>query len=466
MLFSSITFLFYFLPIVMLFYWIVPKRFKNLLLFISSLFFYAWGEPKYVFLMAFTIAIGYIWGILVEKYAATNVRPILVSFIVLIGLGILGIFKYADLFINTWNGITGISVPLLHIALPIGISFYTFQMLSYVLDVANGKVKAQKNPIKLATYIAMFPQLIAGPIVRYTDIEKQLEERHCNLEQMSYGTRRFVLGLGKKVILANAFGEIVTKFHTTEEKTVLLAWIYAFAASLQIYFDFSGYSDMAIGLGQFLGFSFPENFDHPYESTSVTEFWRRWHMTLGKWFRDYLYIPLGGNRVSQVRWFFNIFIVWMATGLWHGASFNFVAWGLYFAFLLILEKKWILRWLNKAKIMNHLYLLFFVMISFLLFDADTIHEAMRNICMLFGGMNVSVKTKDSIFLLKDYGVLLGIGMIGATSIPVRIAKKITQVGGRISLGAILEPIYLMLVFLLSLASLINGSFNPFLYFRF
>lgn len=466
MLFSSITFLFYFLPIVLFTYWIIPKRFRNMLLFISSLFFYAWGEPKYVLLMLFMIGIGYGIGLLLEKTSDSKWHKPIIVLGVLLGIGILAIFKYTDFFVDTWNQIFQTSIPLPNIVLPIGISFYTFQMISYVLDVSRGDAKTQKNPLKLATYIAMFPQLIAGPIVRYTDIEKQLDRRTCDWEKLSMGTRRFVLGLGKKVILANTFGELVTTFHETTEKTVLYVWIYAIAASLQIYFDFSGYSDMAIGLGHLFGFQFPENFDYPYEAKSITEFWRRWHMTLGSWFRDYLYIPLGGNRVKKWRWFLNIFIVWMATGLWHGASFNFVLWGIYFAILLIIEKKWILKWLQKRKIINHIYLIFMVVVSFILFDSATIQEAIQNIAMLLGGMSVPVKSMESLFLLKDYGWLFVIGVLGATSMPAKLVRVFKVKCGSVPLFAFLEPVYLGIILMISVASLINGSFNPFLYFRF
>lgn len=466
MLFSSITFLFYFLPIVMLIYLVVPRCLKNSVILIASLFFYAWGEPRYVFLMIATIVLGYLFGLLIEKCTQKKGKKLLISLSVIFSLGVLGLFKYADFFIDNFNRISGKQVSALHLALPVGISFYTFQVLSYLIDVYRGDAKAQRNFISLATYISMFPQLIAGPIVRYTDIEEQLTHRTHSIEKISYGIRRFCMGLSKKVLLANALGEICVAYKESGEQTVLFAWLYAIAISLQIYFDFSGYSDMAIGLGSIFGFDFPENFKHPFTSKSITEFWRRWHITLGSWFRDYLYIPMGGNRVSKLRFCFNLFVVWAATGLWHGANWNFVFWGLYFAVLLILEKIFLGPILKKMKGFSHVYLVFLILISFLIFDANSMGEIFHNIGGLFGLTGQGFTSVEASFLLRDYAGILIVSIIGATRLPVFLVNKFSENQlGRKTRNA-LEPLYLSALLILSIASLVNGSFNPFLYFRF
>ena len=320
MLFSSIPFLYYFLPLVLLVYLIAPKKLKNTVLFVSSLVFYGWGEPIYVFLMIATVALGYVFGLLIEKYREKPISKLFLVLSVVFPLLSLGYFKYADFFISNFNRLTGLSVPLLKLVLPIGISFYTFQILSYTVDVYRGVVSAQKNPINLATYVALFPQLIAGPIVRYADIEAQLTERQHSFDKVSEGIKRFIIGLSKKILIANTLGELCEVFMASNGLSVAFHWLFAFSYMLQIYFDFSGYSDMAIGLGKLSGFDFMENFRYPFISSSITEFWRRWHISLGSWFRDYLYIPLGGNRVNKGRMFFNIFVVWFLTGFWHGAE--------------------------------------------------------------------------------------------------------------------------------------------------
>ena len=324
MLFSSIPFLYYFLPIVLILYFLVPDKTKNLVLLLFSLFFYGWGESQYVFLMIGIIFSGYILGLFIEKYRNHSLGKLFLVLAVLIDVIVLGYFKYADFFVENFNMLTGMEIPLLRIALPIGISFFIFQILSYDIDVYRGNVKAQKNPLILATYVAMFPQLIAGPIVRYVDVEKQLRKRTHSIELVAEGIRRFMIGLAKKVLIANALGECCAVFKDSSEKGVLFFWIYGIGFMLHIYFDFSGYSDMAIGLGKIFGFHFMENFNYPYISESITEFWRRWHISLGSWFRDYIYIPLGGNRVSRARWIFNIVAVWFLTGFWHGAAWNFI----------------------------------------------------------------------------------------------------------------------------------------------
>ena len=349
MVFSGIPFLYYFLPVVLLLYYLSPKILKNSVLLLASLVFYAWGEPRLIILMIITVAQSFAAGILIEKFPKAAKAVMAVS--VTLSFLSLGYFKYADFFIGSVNSLTGLSIPLTKAVLPIGISFYTFQIASYVVDVWRGDTKAQRNFIDLAMYITMFPQLIAGPIVRYSDVEAELHDRVLTSEGLAYGARRFVLGLSKKLLIADVLGVIVADFKSADEKSLLFWWLYAITCTLQIYFDFSGYSDMAIGLGKLLGFNFPENFDHPFISGSVTEFWRRWHMTLGGWFRDYLYIPLGGNRVSKPRWIFNIAVVWMATGLWHGAAWNFVLWGVFFAVFLMIEKLWLLKYLKKSRVL-------------------------------------------------------------------------------------------------------------------
>ena len=460
MVFSSITFLFYFLPIVLVLYYLVPNKLKNLILLISSFIFYFYGEPKYVLLMVFSIMSTYICGRLVDKYRGTKKSKLFLILEIIISIGLLIYFKYADFIIKNINLWLSQKIDLINVLLPIGISFYTFQMISYVVDVYKGEVKVQKNILKLATYVSLFPQLIAGPIVRYSTIEKQLEHREYSINKFSLGVRRFVIGIGKKVMIANVIGTLVNNFLIIDEKSVLFYWLYAIGVMLQIYFDFSGYSDMAIGLGKMFGFGFLENFNYPYIATSITEFWRRWHISLSSWFRDYVYIPLGGNRVSKIKWIRNIMIVWLLTGLWHGAEWNFIIWGIYFGILLIVEKIFLLKRAEKTpKILKIIYTLFFVMISFIIFNGN---EIMENIKGLFGIGNVPVISKESIYYLKSYFVVILIGIIGATPIMKNIVKK-EKIKKIVN---ILEPIYLFIILLLSTSYIIDGSFNPFLYFRF
>ena len=467
MLFSSITFLYCFLPLVLVFYFLAPGKFKNVVLLIASLFFYGWGEPKFLLLMILTIVFGYMMGILTEKYPLR--RKVWLAMSILFDLGALAFFKYADFFIGSVNAVTGLSIPLLRIALPIGISFYTFQILSYNIDVYRGEVPVQRNLLHLATYISMFPQLIAGPIVRYKDISNQLECRVISIDKAACGIRRFVIGLSKKVLIANSFGELCAVFRDSGDKSVLFYWMYAFAFSLQIYYDFSGYSDMAIGLGEILGFDFMENFNYPYISKSITEFWRRWHISLGSWFRDYVYIPLGGSRVGTIRRFVNIYVVWMLTGLWHGAAWNFVIWGLYFAILLMIEKIFLLKYLEKCKVLNHLYVLFLVVISFVVFNANSMAQAWQDIAGMFRAELVSV---EAAYYFSSYLLLFGIAAIGATPLPKMICQKIADFAenekGKLysCLYIVAEVTVLAGLLMLVTAYLVDGSFNPFLYFRF
>ena len=466
MLFSSIPFLYYFLPSVLILYFIVPKKLKNTVLMLSSLVFYGWGEPKYVFLMIASIVIGYFSGILIEAFSQKKLSKVFVGVSVAVNLGFLAYFKYADFFIENFNTVTGLSLPLLRIALPIGISFYTFQILSYTIDVYRKDVKAQKNIINLACYITMFPQLIAGPIVRYSDIAKQLEERSHSFENFSKGMRRFVLGLGKKILIANTLGELCDIFKASDDKSVLFYWLYAIAFGLHVYFDFSGYSDMAIGLGRIFGFKFYENFNYPYISKSATEFWRRWHMSLGTWFRDYVYIPLGGNRVSKVRWFFNIFVVWFLTGFWHGAAWNFIIWGLFFAILLIMEKVFLLKYLNKTKILSRVYTLVAVGISFVIFNATDMKEAFSYIGEMFGVGEIPLVSTEFFYYLKNFAVTLVVGITGATPIVKRSVENLFENKKISKFIWILEPVGLVVLLAVMTAYLVDGSFNPFLYFRF
>ncbi len=464
MLFSSIPFLFYFLPCVLILYFIVPKQLKNTVLLITSLVFYAWDRPKFAVLMVAAIVLGYIFGLLIEKYRDTKLSKLFLILSVGSSIGMLGFFKYTDFFISTFNSVSGFSAPLTGIALPIGISFYTFQILSYTVDVYRGDVAAQKNPINLAAYVAMFPQLIAGPIVRYSDIEKQLNNRTHSFELVAHGIRRFVIGLGKKILIANSLGELCDVFRASDDKSVLFYWLYAIAFTLHIYFDFSGYSDMAIGLGKIFGFDFLENFDYPYISGSVTEFWRRWHMSLGTWFRDYVYIPLGGNRVNKLKWFRNILVVWFLTGFWHGAAWNFIVWGLYFAVLLVLEKFVLKKFLDKSRVLRHIYVMLLVIISFVIFNAADMGEALQYIGSMFGFGNVPVYSTEWLYYLRSYAVVIIIGIIGATPLPKKIVSKISE--KNIKIVNIAEPVVLVALVIVMTAYLVDGSFNPFLYFRF
>ena len=460
MLFSSIPFLYYFLPAVLTVYFLVPRKAKNAVLLLSSLFFYGWGEPKYLALMVFTIASFYGCGLAIETAEKPAMKKFWLTVSVVIGIVLLTVFKYADFFLQSFAAVTGLSIPLLRLALPIGISFYTFQCMSYAVDVYRGNVPAQKNPISFGAYVALFPQLIAGPIVRYVDVARELESRKTTFEDVTYGARRFLIGLSKKILIANQLGQLTEIFRSSGEKSILFYWMYAVAFMLHIYFDFSGYSDMAIGLGRLFGFHFIENFNYPYLSRSVTEFWRRWHMSLGSWFRDYVYIPMGGNRVSKMRWVFNILTVWMLTGLWHGASWNFVLWGLLFAVLLLLEKL-VFPVGKMPAFLQHLYVLFVVMVSFVLFNASDLTQAGADIAGLFGIGGIPAVTAESIYYLRSYAGIFALCIVGATPAVKNLAGRIP-----VKYAAVLEPLMLMGLLLLCTGYLVDGSFNPFLYFRF
>lgn len=468
MLFSSMIFLCGFLPVVLIVYYLMSRRIglANLWLFLASLFFYAWGEPRYIFIMLFSTVFDYCNGRLIgvfqkrEKHLAAK----LVLLLSVVGnLGILGFFKYTDFVIGSINSLTGSGIGLLSLALPIGISFYTFQTMSYTIDVYRGEVTPQRNIINFGMYVCLFPQLIAGPIVRYRDVQQQMTGRRLDWESVEAGLMRFLMGLAKKVLLANQVGEIYEMIAGLGgELSTGLAWLGAICYTFQIYFDFSGYSDMAIGLGRMFGFHFPENFDHPYESRSVTEFWRRWHMTLSGWFRDYVYIPLGGNRKGLPRQIFNLLIVWFLTGLWHGAGWNFVLWGLYYFVFLVLEKVVLGKALGRLPAgLQHLYTLFVVVVGWVLFAMDDFAQLKRYVQAMFG-IGVKLTSDFTLYEWRNLACFLVLLMIAATSLPARVVKRVFSEKCRKVLGRIVT----ILLLFLSVAFLVSGSYNPFLYFRF
>ena len=461
MLFSSIPFLYYFLPAVLVMYFLVPKRWRNAVLLISSLFFYGWGEPKMLILMMLTISVFYVCGLAIGMAKQRKWKKVWLTVSVVMGLGFLGLFKYADFFISSFNAVTGLNVRLLGLALPVGISFYTFQCLSYTVDVYRGNVPAQKSAVAFGAYVALFPQLIAGPIVRYVDVARELESRSVTAEDLTYGLRRFLVGLSKKVILADNFALLIQIFRDSDEKSLVFYWMYAIAFMLNIYFDFSGYSDMAIGLGRIFGFRFIENFNYPYLSRSVTEFWRRWHMSLGSWFRDYVYIPLGGNRVKKWRWVVNILAVWMLTGLWHGAAWNFVLWGLMYAVLLLAEK-WLPGLQKLPDVLRRGYVLLVVCLGFVLFNAENMAQAGADFAGLFGLSGLPLVTQASNYYLSSYAVLFLVGFVGATPLVRDLGRKLEGT----TVGAVLEPLAMLALLLICTGYLVDGSFSPFLYFRF
>ncbi len=467
MLFSSISFIYYFLPIVLILYYLSPFKFKNFILLISSLFFYFYGEPIYVILMIASCLSGYLHGLWIEKCRKSRYAKIPLICSIVFSIGILLYFKYADFFIENISFIFDLDINPLKLLLPIGISFYTFQILSYTIDVYRGNAKVQRNFFDFAAYVTLFPQLIAGPIVRYTTIEEELSQRNHTLADFSYGVNRFIVGLSKKVLIANTLGELGEIFTNIQQTTVLFHWIAAIAFMLQIYYDFSGYSDMAIGLGRIFGFHFLENFNYPYISKNITEFWRRWHISLGTWFRDYVYIPMGGSRVSNIKWIRNIFTVWFLTGFWHGAAWNFVIWGLYFGIFLILEKFLLNDILNKLPaIAGHIYTLFFVTISFVIFNTNSMAECFEFIKGMFGLLNIIFSNAETNYYLSSYGLVLVIAAFGSTPITVKVINILKSAKKGEYILNILEPFVLTSLLLLITGYLIDGSFNPFLYFRF
>ena len=468
MVFSGIPFLYFFLPPLLALYFLIPGKFswgirvKNLLLLAFSLVFYTVGEPKYIWLMLGSVLSAYVFALGIEKLEKG--RGILLTLSLAIAFFPLLFYKYAGFFTENINAIFGASVPVLRLSLPIGISFYTFQLVSYLADVYRRRVPAQKNPLSLALYVSFFPQLIAGPIVRYSDINEMLDKREHTLENFSAGALRFTVGLGKKILLANTLGELCDLYRNSADKTMLFTWVYAIAICCQIYFDFSGYSDMAIGLGRIFGFHFIENFNYPYMSSGPAEFWRRWHISLGSFFRDYVYIPMGGNRVSLPRWMFNILTVWFLTGFWHGAGWTFICWGLYFAVFLELEKfaKPVISRTPNA--VCRIVTLFIVMISFMLFDAATIADFARNVAGLFNFANIA--NAETLYYLRSYGVLLILAVIGCTDFPKRAAVWLAEKSKIASAVQLFTPVFMTVMLIVCTAYLVDGSFNPFLYFRF
>ena len=462
MLFSSIPFAYYFLPAVLVLYFLVPFRFKNAVLLAFSLVFYGWGEPVYLILMTLSILMGWVFGLLIGKYRGTKRAKLFLTASVVTSLGLLGWFKYADFAVENLNAL-GLDLALPRVALPIGISFYTFQILSYTIDVYRGNAERQKSLVNFGAYVSMFPQLIAGPIVRYADVARQLESREHSVEKASLGVRRFVIGLAKKVLIANQLGQLIELYRASSQPSVLFVWMYAAAFALQIYFDFSGYSDMAIGLGKIFGFDLLENFNYPFISRSISEFWRRWHMSLGGWFRDYVYIPLGGNRVKPLRYVFNVLAVWALTGLWHGAAWNFVLWGLLFAALLTAEK--FLLGKAMAKLPGWLVrvpILVILLISFVLFNASSLSQAAADVGGMLGLGGLPAVSAESLYYLRSYGLLLVMAVVGATPLVKNLALRLEK--GKAF--ALLEPVVLCALLLAVTAFLVGGSFNPFLYFRF
>lgn len=468
MVFSSLFFLFVFLPAVLLLYYITPRQYRNFVLFISSLFFYAWGEPVYILLMLFSTAANYTLGLLLGRCREknSNARPVLIVSI-FINIGLLCFFKYFDFLLQTINSLLGTSLASPDLALPLGISFYTFQAISYIIDVYRGAVPAQRKFIVFGTYIALFPQLIAGPIVRYHMVAEQLVGRVEGLEVFGEGVRRFVVGLGKKVLLANNIGLLWQQIQQLppSEVTILTAWLGITAFALQIYFDFSGYSDMAIGLGKMFGFTFPENFNYPYISRSITEFWRRWHISLGSWFREYVYIPLGGNRLGKPALYRNLFLVWFLTGLWHGADWNFVLWGLYYGFILALEKAFLLKWLSRApRFICHAYAVLMVLLGWVLFAFDNLPTGWQYFQALFGLSGAGLLDRESIYFLYTHAILIIIALFVSTPFINKIKQKLFESSAALYYAA--ATFSCLLVLFLSTAYLVDTTYNPFLYFRF
>lgn len=472
MVFSSLLFLFRFLPIVLALYYIVPKRFvhiRNLVLFVASLLFYSWGEPRYVWIMIFSTVEDYSLGRFIswsmERENKLGQKLGLLTSIT-INLGILFYFKYSNFFLDSLNHVAGSSFSFKEIVLPIGISFYTFQTMSYTIDVYRKQVPCQKNILAFGTYVALFPQLIAGPIVQYKTVSEELTHRKHSMDLFQEGVLRFVTGLGKKVLLANSIGSLSDKVFamSTSELPVATAWLGVLAFMFQVYFDFSGYSDMAIGLGKMFGFHFPDNFNYPYMSKSITEFWRRWHMTLGAWFREYVYIPLGGNRCGRKKQMLNIAIVWLLTGFWHGASWNFVLWGVYYGCILMMEKVFLLNWISKKpKWVGHVYSLFFILTGWMIFAIEDLQKLWSYTKVMFGGSNVGFFDGSTIYYLYTNFTILLFCVIGSTNLPKKVAERVCR---KENFRGVLEIVYLLFVLVIVLAFLVDASYNPFLYFRF
>lgn len=457
--FSSMTFLYTFLPVALLVYFLCPKGWRRGVLLGESLLFYAWAGPKYLPLLFAITLLGWGFGLLLNRLHSQKSRKIALTVYILLTLCPLLVCKYGDFLLSGVNDLTGTSLPMLQLGLPLGISFYTFGAISYGVDVYRGMAE-ERNLLSYALYMGFFPKLTSGPIARYGDMKTELETPALSLHSAAHGAGRFVVGLGKKVLIADQLALLVSGCKGASEQTVLTCWLYALGYTLELYFDFSGYSDMAIGLGEVLGFSLPENFRYPYLATSLTDFWRRWHMTLGSWFRDYLYIPLGGNRKGKLRWMLNLLVVWAATGLWHGAGWNFILWGLFFGLLLMGEKLFLLPLLKKGKVWNRVYVWLALLVSFILFDNTNLSTAFGYIRGLFGGL--PLVSTESLYLLRSYGVLLVLGMLGATPLIKKLWGRVENLPAM----AILQPVALLLLLLLSTAFMVDGSFVSFMYSRF
>lgn len=474
MVFSSLIFLYVFLPIVILLYFILPKIFRNTILLIASLFFYAWGEPTYVVLMLISILFNYIMGLIIDKADVKSKRLSLLWITILLNFAILGYYKYAGFFIDIYSDITGQTIEWEAVPLPIGISFYTFQAVSYIIDVYRRDVKAQRSLIDLSLFISLFPQLVAGPIVRYQTIAEQIKQRFVASSDLMIGTRRFIQGLGKKVLIANPMGSVADEVFaiSAADLTTGTAWVGIIAYSLQIYFDFSGYSDMAIGLARIFGFNFEENFNYPYIAQSITEFWRRWHISLSSWFRDYVYFPLGGSRVShQWKVYRNLLIVWTFTGFWHGASWTFMAWGFYYGILICLEKKFLLNWLSKIpRVVRHIYVLILVMIGWVFFRADNFTYSFDYIKTMFFITENEFYDYSTLIYLQDYGIYFALAIVLAIPIYM-VYQNWTEARAEQSLAfaaslRVWQTVYYMVLILIVTMYLVNATHNPFIYFRF
>ena len=459
MLFSSITFIYYFLPVLLLVYFIVPKKYKNLVLLIFSLIFYFLGEPKYIVILILSCLLNYYFG---KKVSTDKNKKLWLIISVIYNVGQLLIFKYTDFFIENINNVFNSSINYLYIVMPIGISFFTFQAMGYVFDIYMGKHKPASKLLDFMTYISLFPQLVAGPIVRYSDVKKELVKRESNFDKFSEGITRFVIGLSKKVLLANVLGEFAGDL---VEVDLLSSWLKPILFTLQIYFDFSGYSDMAIGLGLIFGFRFLENFNYPLIASSITDFWRRWHMSLSSWFRDYVYIPLGGNRNGLIKQIRNIFVVWFLTGFWHGASWNFIIWGLYFGVLLVIEKMFLKKFIDKTKVFKYIYTSIIVVISFLIFSTDNLKDIFSSLGNMFMINDIPLTSSSTIYYLKNNLVLLIISIIGATPLMKCLVKKI-RLSKFKKVVECLEVVVVLGLLILTTAFLVDASVNPFLYFRF
>ena len=457
MIFSSLLFLFIFLPIFLLIYYLVPFKFKNFILLLFSLLFYSWGEPIYILLLIFSSVVDYTNGLLIDKFQDDKKKKrIFLILSIIINLSLLGVFKYSNFIVNNLN-LFGLNINIPDIALPLGISFFTFQTMSYSMDVYWGNVKAEKNFLDFMTYVSMFPQLVAGPIVRYDEVSKELHERKINVKGFYNGMFKFLTGLFKKVLIANNVGLLFSLISSDTNISMFTAWLGIIAYTLQIYFDFSGYSDMAVGLGKMLGFNYPENFNYPYIATSITDFWRRWHMTLSTWFKDYVYIPLGGSRCKKIINIRNIFIVWALTGIWHGASWNFIIWGLYFGIILILEKTILKKFLNKLpKFFKHIYSLFLIVIGWLIFAFDNTTNLINYSSKMF--LNNNIIDSNFLFYLKNYFVFIIFGIV--FSIPIVKKIKLNK------FGKIVIGVFYLVLFIITISMLVSDSYNPFLYFRF